>query len=126
MSAGSKNTHFCDSLLTLEERESLLGNSECVSCAEHRCAPFILPRTRISRTPSRNKAGLIECVSCAVIVTAVIYSVVMNSLPALMFAIILTGLYIVLSHFYQETVEARNEIEEKNLMNLISPAIGRN
>lgn len=43
-----------------------------------------------------------------------------------MFAIILTGLYIVLSHFYQETVEARNEIEEKNLMNLISPAIGRN
>lgn len=124
--AGFGGTKSCDDLLTLEERETLAVKAECISCSELQCAPFILPKTRISKAWNGRKTALAEIAVYAVIVTTVIYSVVVDSLPALMFAIILTGSYVVLSHFYQEAVEARNEIEAKNYMNLISPTIGKN
>lgn len=124
--AGSGNMHFCDDLLTLEQRETLAANSECMSCTDYKCAPFILPRTRMSQELTRKKAAAVEFAVYAFIVTTVIYSVVMNSFPVLMLAIILAGSYIVLSHFYRQAVEVRNRAEARNYMNLISPGIERN
>lgn len=127
----SGDMHHCGNFLTLEDRQALASKPECTSCRTTQCAPFILPwngdfSNSVDRRGLRPIRILIEAAFYVIVGGIAIYSVVMNSLPALMSAVIAAGLYIVVSHFYQRAAGTREEVENRNYLSLISPGMSRN
>ncbi len=109
-----------------ENRSPVRGSS-----GELHCTIFILPRTGIvaddaGRTRVKMSRVMIAVAAYALVGAIVLYSVAENSLAAFMPAVLVAALYIVLSHRYDLSVKARQEIADTNLRKLLSISVSKN
>ncbi len=122
-----KNSYHRESLTKLKIWETSVAGDISLTSRELNSNSFVIPPTEgRSRRKVARRLAIIEFAVYVLVCAAVMYSVVVNSLPVLTSAIIAMGLYIVMSHLYEQAAKAREEIAGRNYLNLLSPRIGRN
>ncbi len=127
MSVNLNNISHGDCLLTAKDRETLAVNTIWASTMGPDRKPFIYywtNETERKRIASRLK--ILEFAMYAFVGAILIYSVAAKSLFVLMLGLIGTGFYIALAHIFEQRAKIRQDIADKNYVDLVSPSMSRN
>ena len=121
------NVSHGDCPLTAKDRETLAVNTIWASTMGPDRKPFIYYWTNeAERKRIASRLKILEFAMYAFVGAILIYSVAAKSLFVLMLGLIGTGFYIALSHIFEQRAKARQEIADKNYLDLIFPSTSTN